>query len=145
MLFLDPVLASDGVVYERAAIERWIALAAARGRRPSSPVTRAPLRRRALAPVAPLRRLAAAVAESPDTDAILRREYAERYLRRAVQRREASEILRAKRVWGPLCGPFAARRVFRQNRGDAAAGYFSDEPRRKPAAATWTFRGDERS
>ena len=78
-LMLDPVLASDGVVYEREAIERWIATALGRGaRRVLSPLTRAPLKTRRLAPVRNLARLARAAAEREDADAELRADYAAR-------------------------------------------------------------------
>ena len=101
MLMLDPVLASDGVVYERYAIERWIALALSRGaRRAASPVTRARLRRNALRPVPNLRRLAALLAESDRVDAPLRDDYAERYLARAVRRRDVPDIVRARASFG---------------------------------------------
>ena len=87
-LMLDPVLASDGVVYEREAIERWIATALGRGaRRVLSPLTRAPLKTRRLAPVRNLARLARAAAEREDADAELRADYAARCVRRALRRR----------------------------------------------------------
>jgi hypothetical protein len=39
----DPVVAADGMTYERAAIEGWIARQRAAGQAPSSPLTGAPL------------------------------------------------------------------------------------------------------
>jgi hypothetical protein len=104
---LDPVLASDGVVYEREAIERWIATALGRGaRRVLSPLTRAPLKTRRLAPVRNLARLARAAAEREDADAELRADYAARCVRRALRHRDAAAVVRAKAVWGG--GAFAS-------------------------------------
>ena len=106
-LMLDPVLASDGVVYEREAIERWIATALGRGaRRVLSPLTRAPLKTRRLAPVRNLARLARAAAEREDADAELRADYAARCVRRALRHRDAAAVVRAKAVWGG--GAFAS-------------------------------------